>query len=103
MATPRKHWFKVAGPTEGSLLYAAERVCGPPVIKIGRTINLRRRLREFPDPYAPRCVRMIYPGEDAITLERELHAKCPFPLAGPGREWYAAELDELWGWLNGQA
>lgn len=107
MATAREGWRRVKGIPIGPVLYALRRATlfdqSLPVWKIGRTCNLGRRLREFPDVMTPVFVRDVEAHESAIDLEAELHAQCPFPRAGGGRELYRCAEGELEGWLNGKA
>lgn len=68
--------------------------------KLGRTKNLRQRIRGYPNPVTVHFVRPVDMDESLVDLERMLLADCPFPRCS-GREWFRASHAEMDSWLRG--
>lgn len=94
-----------SSPPNGPCLYALEAIelfskSNVLLWKLGRTRDLRRRLRGYSDPVAVRFVLAVDDVASLAELERELLVNCPFPRVR-GREWFRASAPEMRSWLEG--
>jgi hypothetical protein len=110
VATPQKRWSRVLLTDhlpEGPCLYALEEVellskSDELLWKLGRTKDLRKRLRGYPNPVAVRFVHPLEVEDPIKEREREMLSACPFSRCrGRGSEWFRASILEMEQWLMG--
>lgn len=112
MATPRKNWSRVLLTDrlpDGPCLYALEEIelyskSDVLLWKLGRTKDLRKRLRGYPNPVSVRFVLPLEIQDPIKEREREMLSACPFSRCrGRGSEWFRASLQEMDQWLVGDS